>query len=191
MNVVEINYPPERIREDGSAVFDSYTTDPARTKPLVLSEKRSNVSGQETHAPCHRGARRQLLACHGLHHQCSAGDGVLQVGRGQQGKSREARAGLGTGRGKTQVEMEGEERGERQSKANGGGQASPAKPQTELQRCWHCSSSSDAVGVRPVWELCWKPRQDCSTPLRCGSTEQHRLSPGGPKWLSPSQHEMG
>lgn len=51
--------PPEKIKEQGSAMFDSYTTDPALLKLLVLSKhgkKRCSVPGQRCHALCHRGA---------------------------------------------------------------------------------------------------------------------------------------
>lgn len=59
---------PERIREHGSAMFDSYTTDPALLKLLVLSKhgkKTCNVPGQ---------------CCCALHH-CGAHGPETAVGR--------------------------------------------------------------------------------------------------------------
>lgn len=156
-------------------MFDSNTTAPAPLKPLALCEKRCDVPGQRCRALCRRGAQSTA----------GARPGPASCGGGEAGREERAGVGgMGTGRGKTPVGTEGAERAERRSEAKGG-QVFPTEPQTGLRRCRHCSSSSDAVGVRPVCELCWEPQQDQSLPVCCGSAEQHRLSLGGPKMLSP------
>lgn len=157
-------------------MFDSNTTAPAPLKPLALCEKRCDVPGQRCRALCRHGAQSTASARPG---PASCGEGERQAGRRGQGWE-------GWGRAEVRPRWERRERrGLRGEAKRTGGQAFPTEPQTELRRCRHCSSSSDAVGVRPVCELCWEPQQDRSIPVRCGSAEQHRLSPGGPKMLSP------